>query len=108
MPFPPVEKSLGKSYPSTEEELVGFIQRVMGPTLDELRTRYNQLPYLIGIQIEDTAAELAAIDTTNMKDGILGIASADRELYCLNKAGTPGAGDLTAIPAGSWDFELAL
>jgi hypothetical protein len=103
-----VQRTMGKGYPSNPEELVEFVQRVLGPLVAELRERMNQLPYLIGTQIEETETELAAIDTFEMTDGVLGIAGDTRVLYSLEKAGTPGIGDLTALPTGRWKFVMAL
>lgn len=103
-----VGKALGRRYPDTPEELVSWVQRVLGPMLDELRTRFNQLPYLIGINVEDTEADLAALDTTNFKDGCLGVSSDTRNLYSLDLTGVAAGADLSATPTGRWKFIQAL
>jgi hypothetical protein len=109
MTIPKVERSLGKSYPTTPDELVTFVQRVMGPIIQEQRDRWNKLDVNVGFQMFETVADMQAFDTTDVGNGYIAIVTEDREIYSLDKTGTAVAGmDPAATPLGCWDFEWSL
>lgn len=108
MTIPKVKNSLGTKYPGTPEELVTFIQRVLGPVLSEQREKWNNLDVNVGFQMFETVALMQAFDTTDVSDGYIGIVSSDREVYSLDKNGTASAIDPAATPGGCWSFEWAL
>lgn len=98
-----VDRSLGLKYPTTPDELVVFVQRVLGPMVAEIKTRFNELPVAINIRTEEDVVALAAVDTTDLPECFLGIAQVERGLYSLDKTSPPaGPGDLAAIPTGRW------
>lgn len=99
-----VERSLGLKYPDTPEELVVFVQRVLGPMVAQLKTRFNVIGVQVGLTIEETETDLAALDTADMHDAFLGIASDTRGLFTLDIVGVVGVGDLAATPTGRWKF----
>lgn len=99
-----VERSLGLGYPTTPEQLVVFVQRVLGPMVAQLKTRFNVIGFQIGVTIEATESDLSAVDTTDMLNAFLGIASDTRGLFTLDTAGAVGLGDLAATPTGRWKF----
>jgi hypothetical protein len=105
----PIDRSLGLKYPDTPDELVVFVQRVMGPLVAQIKARYNELPIAINIRTEEDIVALAAVDTTDMPECFLGIAQLERSLFSLDKTSLPsGPGDLAAIPAGRWYLLLNL
>ena len=104
-----VAKTVGQRYPKTPEDLTLYVERILGPVVDEIRTRYNALSLQLGFLIETDEAAIAALDATDMLDGTLVISSATRSVYSLDKAATVlGVGDLAASPSGAWIFEWAL
>ena len=106
--IPRVQKALGTKYPDTPEKLVEANQKVSGPVLSELRARYNELEKNIAAHSAENAAAIEAVDTTDWR---LFSTMLDEELgdvYSL-QTGTPGAGDIQAVPAGfCWVYEYSL
>lgn len=103
-----VQKALGQKYPTTPDELVTSNQRVSGPVLEEIRTRFNSLGPQLGIQHEADATTIAAQDTTGMALYTMMIDEATGDVYSL-QTGSPGAGDLQATPTGFyWAYEYSL
>lgn len=106
--IPRVQKALGTKYPDTPEKLVESNQKVTGPVLSELRTRYNELGPKLGMQHEADAATIEALDTTGMSLFTMMIDEALGDVYSL-QTGSPGAGDLQATPTGFyWAYEYSL
>ena len=106
--IPRVQKALGTKYPADPEKLVETNQKVAGPVLAELRTRYNELEKHLASHSAADATEIAEVDTTDwrlystMTDEALG------DVYSL-QVGSPGAGDIQAVPAGFyWAYEYSL
>lgn len=108
MTIPKVEKALGTKYPATPEELVQFVQRVLGPVLQEQRERWNKLDINAGFQIFATVADMQAFDTTEVGDGYIAIVSDARDMYSLGKTEPASAFDPAATPTGAWVFEWSL
>lgn len=106
--IPLVQKALGTKYPDTPEKLVEANQKVQGPVLAELRTRYNELGPKLGFQHEADAATIEALDTTGMSLFTQMVDEETGDVYSL-QTGTPGAGDLQAVPTGfCWVYEYTL
>ena len=106
--IPRVQRALGTKYPESPEKLVEANAKVAGPVLAELRTRYNELGPKLGIQHEADQATIIALDTTGMSPFTMMIDEELGDVYSL-QVGSPGAGDLQAVPTGFyWAYEYSL
>lgn len=108
MSYAKVEKTVGKRYPKTQEEMKLYLERVVLPVVEEMRAKLNLLMTVAGIQIATDEADLAELNTTDMGEATLAVVQGTRNLHALNKAGTPGVGDVAASPTGSWDYVMTL
>lgn len=106
--IPRVQKALGTKYPDTPEKLVETNQKVNGPVLSELRTRFNDLEKNIAAHSAENAAAIEAVDTTDWRPFSTMLDEELGDVYSL-QVGSPGAGDLQATPTGFyWAYEYSL
>lgn len=106
--IPRVQKALGTKYPQDPDKLVESFQKVTGPVVSELRTRYNELEKNIAAHSAEDEDEILAADTTDWRLFSTMTNEETGDVYSL-QTGSPGAGDLQAVPAGfCWVYEYTL